>query len=81
MKPIPTEVYQREFKANGCQGRMIKKYSYVVVLCERKGGDVKAVRYDGYTSKTDLYKVVDADHPGWKIKGVWRLYEEDFDLE
>ncbi len=55
-----------------------KIYDYVVVLCEADGHEVKAVRYDGYERRTDVYEAVRKDHPDWVMKGVFRLYDHDF---
>lgn len=59
--------------------RRIKCFSYVVTLCEIGGDQVKAVRIDDHSSKFDLYKVVEKDYPGWKLKNILRLYKEDFE--
>ena len=50
----------------------------MVVLCEINGGAVKAVRYDGYSSKYDMHTMIKNEHPGWKIKIINRLYDVDF---
>ena len=59
----------------------VKTYSYVALLTEKGGSEVKAVRLDGYPSKNDrnLWEDIKGNYPGWKIKGIWKLYDEDFD--
>ena len=58
-----------------------KTYSYVALLCEKNGSEVKAVRLDGYASKydKDMRQDIDRNFPGWNIKGIWKLYDSDFD--
>ena len=75
----PVESIEREVKKNGCFGRTIRKYSYVALLCEINGSAVMAVRYDYFERKEDVSKKVKEDYPGWKSKGVYKLYNEDFD--
>lgn len=73
----PVETYVTMQKENG-GFRTVHLYSYVVLLTEIGGDKVQAVRYDDYERKTDLYHIAQHDYPGWKIKGTWKLYEEDF---
>ena len=55
--------------------RHIKLYSYVALLTEKDGSEVKAIRFDGYQRATDVMN----DCPdGWNIKGVYKLCDEDF---
>ena len=61
---------------SGCL-KTVKTFSYVVLLCEKGGSEVKAVRLDGYTSKYDIK--ASEMFPDWNIKGIWKLYDEDFD--
>lgn len=74
------EQYQLIAKENGCM-KQIKTYSYVALLCKVDGDEVKAVRYDGYTSKYDLPKVVKSEYPEYKCKGILKLYDLDFEQE
>ena len=37
-----------------------------------------AVRLDYQERKEDVYKILAKEYPDWKMKGVWRLYDEDF---
>lgn len=58
-------------------GRRTKKlYSYAVLLTEKGGSEVKAIRFDGYERKTDVY---DEIPDGWNMKSIHKLYDEDFD--
>lgn len=54
----------------------IKLYSYAVLLTEKNGGEVKAIRFDGYQNKADVRNDCPDD---WNIKTICRLYEEDFE--
>ena len=71
-KQIPTMIFDTDGR------RTIKLYSYVVLLTEKGGSEVKAVRYDGFERKTDVMKEVDTDYPEWRLKSIHKLYEEDF---
>ena len=74
----PCETVVMIQRADG-RWRNTKHFSYVAVLTEIGGNHVQAVRYDGYTSKEDgLIPEIEQDYPGWKIKGVWKLYDSDF---
>ena len=75
----PTEQFYRELKDNGLYGRTIKLNSYVVTLCQKGGDQVKAVRMEYFQNKTDVYKALAEQYPGWRMKAINRLYEEDFD--
>lgn len=74
-----TVKFTRESTPNGGRGKLIARHSYVVTMCEIGGSEVKAVRMEYYQNKTDVYQAVDEQYPGWKIKGVNRLYDADFD--
>lgn len=74
----PCETVEVVQKENG-NFRSVKHYSYVALLTEIEGDKVLAVKYDGYTSKEDgLTSEIEQDHPGWNIKGIWKLYDNDF---
>ena len=74
----PCETIETIQKENG-NFKSVKHYSYVALLTEIEGDQVQAVRYDGYASKYDgLYDEIKADYPGWNIKGIWKLYDDDF---
>ena len=77
----PCERSRREVKDNGLLGRTIKEHSYVVTLCRIGGNRVSAVRMEYYGSKTDVHNAIAKQFPGWKIKTISRLYDEDFQDE
>lgn len=74
----PVEITMHELKPNGLYGRMIKKASYVVTLCRIGGDDVMAVRMEYYQNKADVRKDLDKQYPGWRVKDILKLYEDDF---
>ncbi len=55
------------------------KYDYVALLTERKGTEVMAVRMDSYKRGKDVLADLDKYYPEWRVKGIWRLYDEDFE--
>lgn len=61
--------------------KKVKRYSYIVALCRIGGDEVKAVRMDGYERATDVMRDIWMNYPEWKIKGVQRLYDDDFRKE
>lgn len=74
----PCETIETIQKENG-GFKSVKHFSYVATLTEINGDQVKAVRYDGYTSKYDgLINEIESDWPGWKIKNILKLYDDDF---
>jgi len=69
--------------------RTIKTHSYIAILCRILSNeemnspiagpdDYMAVRIDYQERKEDVYKILANEYPNWKLKGVWRLYDEDF---
>lgn len=77
----PCEVMELIQKENGTF-RNVKHFSYVALLTKINDDQVQAVRYDGYTSKeAGLVPEIESDYPGWKIKGIWKLYDSDFKEE
>ena len=77
----PTEIVVHAWKENGCMGRAVKKYSYVFTLCEKGGSTVQAIRAEHYTNKVDARKEVARQFPGWNIKSISKLYDDDFSEE
>lgn len=74
----PCETVEMIQKENG-NFKSVKHYSYVAMLTEIEGDQVQAVRYDGYTSKYGgLLDEIEHDYPDWKVKGIWKLYDDDF---
>ena len=61
-------------------GRMVKArfYSYVATLCRKDGDEVMAVRLDGYSNKEEIYRELEDEYPEWNLKGVLKLYDDDF---
>lgn len=79
-----------QFYMNG--KKTVKTHSYIAILCRKltyeemespKAGpdDYMAVRVDYQERKEDVYKILSKEYPDWKMKGVWRLYDEDFGEE
>lgn len=58
--------------------KQIPLHSYIAVLTEIDGHEVKAVRYDGYETREAVHNDVISEWPDWKIKGIWRLHDTDF---
>ena len=54
--------------------------SYVVVLTEKDGANVKAVRIHTTAKKgqSEMIDQIEAQWPDWNIKSITRLYEDDF---
>lgn len=73
----PCEVLETIQKENGGH-KTVKKYSYVALLTEIEGQQVQAVRLDYYPSKYELLEKLETEYPHWKVKGIWKLYDEDF---
>lgn len=59
--------------------RKVRTWSYVVVLTEIGGSNVKAVRLDDQTSMDEARKTAVSDNPGWRFKGIFTLSERDFE--
>ena len=76
---IPVEVSETFVKDNGNIGHRVL-HSYVALLTEKDGSEVKAVRLDriSLTKGNALNDYIQERFPNWNIKGVWRLYEDDF---
>lgn len=60
-------------------GKTVKTFSYVAVMCEINGSEVKAIRIDGYERKMDVSSYLFNNMDGWRIKGIYKLYDEDFE--
>lgn len=77
----PCETIEVIQKDNGCF-RSVKHFSYVALLTKINDDEVMAVRYDGYTSKLNgLFAKVKDDYPDYNVKGIWKLYDSDFEEE
>lgn len=80
---VPTEAYRVYTTTNGKEQK-VRTHSYVITLTERGGSDVKAVRLNGFASQYDRDfrdEVAKICGEQWSVKGVQRLYEDDFDEE
>ena len=75
-KPTIEQTYT--VKPNGNFGRTLQRYSYVATLCEIEGERVQAVRLEYFSNKGEVRKYIDIEFPGWKVKTINRLYDEDF---
>lgn len=75
----PVETWTHEQQGIGCKYKSVRRYSYVVTLCEKDGHQVQAVRIEFYLNKIDVHKAVEKQYPDWNIKTINRLYDEDFD--
>lgn len=78
-KRIPVEVHETYFNDGGNMKTRVL-HSYVALLTERDGSEVKAVRFDRMALKKgpELTSYIEEHYPDWNIKGCWRLYEDDF---
>lgn len=52
--------------------------SYVVVMTEIGGSNVKAVRLDEQASWDEARQTAITDYPGWRFKGIFPLMDRDF---
>ena len=58
--------------------RKVRTWSFVVVMCEKGGTDVKAIRLDNQTSMDEARMTAEQDNPGWRFKGIFTISERDF---
>ena len=75
----PVETSETYVKDNGCLGTRVL-HSYVVVLTEKDGANVKAIRIHTQHKKgqEEMIKQIALGFPDWNIKSITRLYEDDF---
>lgn len=59
--------------------RRIPARSYVVVMTEVGGSQVKAIRLDEQISMAEAKQTAVADNPRWKFKAVFPLTDRDFE--
>ena len=59
--------------------RKIRTWSFVIVLTEIGGSNVKAIRLDDQLSMDTARKTAVQDNPGWRFKGMFALSERDFE--
>lgn len=76
---IPTQVPETYVKDNGTMGTRVYQ-DYAVLLTEKDGSEVTAFRYRTLAKKgqSEFADGIKAAYPGYNVKGVWRLYEDDF---
>ena len=82
--PHPDSCEQfRTFKKPNGNYKTERCYSYVGLLCEKGGTETAALRVDYCTNKTEAAEKLKkelAEVAGvWNVKGIWRLYDEDFE--
>ena len=76
---IPVHKTEVFIKDGGTLGTREYNY-YVVVLTEKDGSEVKAVRISTTNKKGNaLTAEVNEMYPGWNIKYIAKLYDSDFD--
>lgn len=75
----PIESSETYVKDNGCLGTRVL-HSYVVVLTEKDGANVKAIRIHTQHKKGQekMTRQIELGFPDWNIKSITRLYEDDF---
>lgn len=75
----PVESSETYVKDNGCLGTRVL-HSYVVVLTEKDGANVKAIRIHTQHKKgqSEMMDQIEMGYPEWNIKSITRLYEDDF---
>lgn len=79
---MPVETLEEYFKDNGNLAKRVY-HSYVVLLTEKDGSEVMAFRFHTTEKKGNAFfdKALHEAFPdwdNWNIKGVWRLYDDDF---
>lgn len=60
--------------------RKVRTWSYVVILTERGGDEVKAVVLHDQTSMDEARRTALEDNPDFRFKGILTLSERDFDF-
>lgn len=76
--PDSCEQFQTVLKPNG-NYRTERFFSYVALICEKGGWQTAAVRVDYCRNKAEANKKLKDYAERWNIKGIWRLYDEDFE--
>lgn len=59
--------------------RKVRTWSYVVILTEKGGSDVKHVTLHNQTSMDAARRTALEDNPGYRFKGLVALTERDFE--
>ena len=60
--------------------RKVRTWSYVVILTEKGGDEVKAVTLHDQTSMDEARRTALEDNPDFRFKGILTLTERDFDF-
>ena len=60
--------------------RKVRTWSYVVILTERGGDEVKVVVLHDQTSMDEARRTALEDNPDFRFKGILTLSERDFDF-
>ena len=58
--------------------RKVPVHSYAILLCEKGGSRVKALRLDNQLSNAEAIKTALDDNPGWLLKRAEMLMDRDF---
>ena len=74
---LPVESFRTQLSPKGF-AKTVRLHSYVAMLTRKDSHEVLAVRYDGFETKEQVHTVAAKEYEDWNIKGVWRLYDEDF---
>lgn len=74
---LPVESFRTQLSPKGF-AKTVRLHSYVAMLTRKDSHEVLAVRYDGFETKEQVHTVAAEEYEDWNIKGVWRLYDEDF---
>lgn len=79
---MPVETLEEYLKDNGNLAKKVY-HSYVMLLTEKDGSEVMAFRFHtaekkGTTAFNETYHEAFPEWNNWNVKGVWRLYEDDF---
>ena len=64
---------------NGIVHRKVRTWSYIVILTEKGGSNVKHVVLHGQTSMDEARRTALEDNTGYRLKAVIPLTERDFE--
>lgn len=59
--------------------RKVRIWSYIVILTEKGGSDVKHVVLHNQTGTDEAVRTALEDNPGYRFKGLMALTERDFE--
>lgn len=75
---MPVQTSEQYMKENGNMGTCVSS-SYAALLTEKDGSEVMAVRIHTANKKGGgIEREIEEMYPDWNIKGIWRLYDDDF---